>query len=61
MTKTVDTPETAEDVFNNLRDREPLYYLCLVEVFKVWNKKTGSTPSPLAMFPEVQIESINTP
>jgi hypothetical protein len=46
MTKTVDTPETPEDVFNMLRDREPLYYLCLVEFFKLWNKKTGPTPSP---------------
>jgi hypothetical protein len=57
MGKSVDTPETVGDVFNRLRDREPLYYHCLVEVFKTWHKKTGPRPSPLVTFPEIQVES----
>ena len=46
MGKSVDDPETAADVYNTLRDKEPLYYRCLVEVFKAWCKKTENTPSP---------------
>ncbi len=53
MGKAVDTPETADDVHNNLRGKEPLYYRCLVEVFKAWCKKTEKTPSVQAMAPEV--------
>jgi len=44
MGKAVDAPETAEGVLNKLRDKEPLYYRCLVEVFKAWCKKTENTP-----------------
>jgi hypothetical protein len=44
MGKAVDAPETAGDVLNKLRDKEPLYYRCLVEVFKAWCKKTENTP-----------------
>jgi hypothetical protein len=40
MGKVVDNPEMAGDVYNMLRDKEPLYYRCLVEVFKKWVKKT---------------------
>jgi len=40
MGKAVDTPETADKVLENLRDKEPLYYRCLVEVFKAWVRKT---------------------
>jgi hypothetical protein len=49
MGTTVDTPETAGDVYNKLRHKEPLYFRCLVEVFKAWCKKTGKTPSPSAL------------
>ena len=54
MGKAVDDPETAEDVFNKLRDKEPLYYRCLVEVFKAWCKKTEKTPSVQAVALESQ-------
>ena len=54
MGKAVDDPETADDVFNKLRDKEPLYYRCLVEVFKTWCKKTEKTPSVQAVALEGQ-------
>jgi hypothetical protein len=40
MGRAVDNPEIAGDVDNRLREKEPLYYRCLVEVFKTWVKKT---------------------
>ena len=46
MGKAVDAPETASDMFDKLRDREPLYFRCLVEVFRAWVNKTEHTPSP---------------
>ena len=54
MGKSVDAPETAEDVYNKLRDKEPLYYRCLVEVFKAWCRKTQKTVSPPEILPEGQ-------
>jgi hypothetical protein len=36
---------------------QPLYYRCLVEVFKAWYKKTGPFPSPAATFSEFQLDS----
>jgi hypothetical protein len=55
MGKAVDAPETAEDVYNKLRDKEPTFYRCLVEVFKAWCRKTQNTSEIL---PEVQNVSI---
>ena len=54
MGKAVDAPETVGDVYDKLRDREPLYFRCLVEVFKSWVKRTAETPSPSATLAEVQ-------
>jgi hypothetical protein len=46
MGKAVDAPETADDVLEKLKEKEPLCYRCLVEVFKAWCRKTKSTVSP---------------
>ena len=54
MGKAVDAPETAVDVYDKLRDKEPLYFRLLVEVFKAWVKKTEKTPSPEEILPQVQ-------
>ena len=54
MGKAVDTPETAGELYNKLRDREPLYFRLLVEVFKACVKKTEKTPSPEEILPQVQ-------
>jgi hypothetical protein len=45
MGKTVDAPETVDDVLEKLRDKEPLYYRCLVEVFKALVRKTEKVPA----------------
>ena len=54
MGKAVDAPETADDVLEKLREKEPLCYRCLVEVFKAWCKKTEKTPSVQAVALEGQ-------
>jgi hypothetical protein len=54
MGKAVDAPETAEDVLFKLKDKEPLFYRCLVEVFKAWYRKTDKTPGVQAVNPDVQ-------
>ena len=54
MGKAVDAPETASDMFNKLREREPLYFRCLVEVFRAWVKKTEHTPTPSEIPPAVE-------
>ena len=51
MGKAVDAPETSEDVYTKLVEKEPLYYRCLVEVFKAWYRKTQKTVSP----PEIPV------
>ena len=56
--KAVDAPETAAGLYNKLRDREPLYFRLLVEVFIAWVKKTEKTPSPEEILPQVQDVSI---
>jgi hypothetical protein len=61
MGKAVDAPETADDVLNTLRDKEPLYYRCLVEVFKAWVKKNKKTPDASEILPEAQEEPKNEP
>jgi len=61
MGKAVDNPETAGEVYNKLKEREPLYFCCLVEVFKAWVKKTEKTPTSSAILPEIQDESMNEP
>ena len=43
--KALDTPDTASDVYNKINEREPLYYRCLVDVFKVWLRKTQKRSS----------------
>jgi hypothetical protein len=43
--------EADRRTINKLRDKEPLYYRCLVEVFKAWCRKTQNTSEIL---PEVQ-------
>jgi hypothetical protein len=58
MGKAVDAPETAEDVLFKLKDKEPLFYRCLVEVFKAWCRKTQNTISASETLPEVQNVSI---
>lgn len=58
MGKAVDAPETAEDVLQKLRDKEPLFYRCLVEVFKALYRKTQKTVSPPEILPEGQNVSI---
>jgi hypothetical protein len=40
MGKAVDTPGLAHDVLYKIRQREPLFFRCLVEVFMAWIKKT---------------------
>ena len=54
MGKAVDAPETAVDVLNKLKEKEPLFYRCLVEVFKAWCRKTEKIDSPSEIVPEVQ-------
>jgi hypothetical protein len=58
MGKAVDAPEMVGDVYNKLIDKEPIYYRCLVEVFKAWCRKTEKTASPPEILPEVQEISI---
>ena len=58
MGRAVDAPETAEDVYTKLVEKEPLYYRCLVEVFKAWVKKTEQKPPTSEILPEVQDVSI---
>ena len=58
MGKAVDAPETADDVLYKLMDKEPVYYRCLVEVFKAWCRKTQKTVSPPEILPEGQNVSI---
>jgi len=58
MGKAVDAPEMVGDVYNKLIDKEPIYYRCLVEVFKAWYRKTEKTASPPEILPEVQEISI---
>ena len=59
MGKAVDAPETAADVYNKIRDKEPLYYRCLVEVYKAWYKKNEKTLTPSVIPPEAQEEPKN--
>jgi hypothetical protein len=58
MGKAVDAPETATDVYDKLRDKEPLYFRLLVEVFKAWYRKTEKTVSPPEILPVAQDVSI---
>ena len=55
MGKAVDAPETANDVLYRLKDTEPVYYRCLVEVFKAWCRKTQKTVSA----PEILAEGVS--
>ena len=52
MGKAVDAPETADDVLYRLMDKEPVYYRCLVEVFKAWCRKTQKTVSAAEILAE---------
>ena len=54
MGKAVDAPETAEDVLYKLKDKEPLFYRCPVEVSKAWWRQTQKTVSPPEILPDVQ-------
>jgi hypothetical protein len=54
MGKAVDAPGTAGDVLTKLRAKEPLFYRCIVEVFKAWCRKTENTTSPPEILPDVQ-------
>ena len=58
MGKAVDAPDTAEDVHAKLIDKEPIYYRCLVEVFKAWCRKMDKTRSASEILPPVQDVSI---
>ena len=58
MGKAAETPETAHDMLNSICEREPLYFRCLVEVFKTWCKKTDKTDSQSEIVPEVPEVSI---
>jgi len=49
MGKALKSPDTALDVYNKIKEKEPLYYRCLVEVFKVWLKKTAKRSSAEAI------------
>ena len=53
MGKAAETPETAHDMLNSICEREPLYFRCLVEVFKTLCRKTAHTPGPSEGLPEV--------
>jgi predicted RNA-binding protein with RPS1 domain len=39
----VETPEAAAEMYQQLQEREPLYFRLLMEVFKSWCKKTAET------------------
>ena len=54
MGKAADAPDTAEDVYTKRTEKEPLYYRCLVEVFKAWCRKTQNTRKESEILPEVQ-------
>ena len=41
--KAVETPEAAAEMYQQLQEREPLYFRLLMEVFKSWCKKTAET------------------
>ena len=56
--KAVETPEAAFAMYEKLKEREPIYVRCLVEVFKAWHKKTAPTPSSATIPPEAQDVSI---
>jgi hypothetical protein len=45
MGKAVDDRGTAGDVLDKLRAKEPIYFRCLVAVFKAWLRKTENTVS----------------
>jgi hypothetical protein len=60
MGKAVDAPGTAGDVLDKLREKEPLYYRCLVEVFKAWLRKTEN-PSKECFPPCLAPEECDAP
>jgi hypothetical protein len=41
--KDVETPEAASEMYQQLQEREPLYFRLLMDVFKSWCKKTAET------------------
>lgn len=44
MGKTVDAPETIAEVYDKLREKEPLFFRLFVEVFKAYLRKTERLP-----------------
>ena len=52
--KAVETPEAASEMYQQLHERDPLYFRLLVEVFRAFVKRTTETPSPSATLAEVQ-------
>ena len=45
MGKTVDAPETIAEVYDKLREKEPLFFRLFVEVFKAYLRKTERMPT----------------
>ena len=54
--KALDTPDAAWDVYDKINEREPLYYRCLVDVFKVWLRKTQKRSSGEAIAAKIAAE-----
>ena len=48
MGKTVDAPETIAEVYDKLREKEPLFFRLFVEVFKAYLRKTERLPTTAA-------------
>jgi hypothetical protein len=52
--KAVESPEAASEMYQQLYEREPLYFRLILEAFKAWCKKTAETPSPSATLAAVE-------
>ena len=54
--KAVETPDAAADMYEHLKEREPLFVRALVAVFKAWYEKTARAPSDTPPKTEERVE-----
>ena len=54
--KAVETPDAAADMYEHLKEREPLFVRALVAVFKAWYEKTAQAPSDTPPKTEERVE-----
>jgi len=54
--KAVETPDAAADMYEHLKEREPLFVRTLVAVFKAWYEKTAQAPADPPPKTEEQVQ-----